>query len=245
MTLDLGERVLEGPVYPASGGAGDHDDRQPEGARRLDLAVGREAAAVLRHDDLDAVPLQQAALLGRGEGSAGEQGLGAVRQVAWIDGLDAADEVAVPGRGAEGADLLAADGEEDAAGRGPEGGGGGGGIRDLDPAVAGLAGPAGAAERDERDGRRAGSRGRVGRDPAGEGVGAVDEDTHALGGEPGGEAGGAAEAADPDGAARKARRLRAAGERIGDAEAGARGEVRGEVAGRARASEDEDMHAAF
>ena len=44
-----------------------HDDRKAERARRRDLAVGRGAAAVLAHHDLDAMLRQQGTLVGLGK----------------------------------------------------------------------------------------------------------------------------------------------------------------------------------
>ena len=78
--------------------------------------------------------------------------------------------------GAEGGDLLAADGEEDAARGRAEGGGGLGHVGDAGPAVAGRGLPGRAFEDDERDAGGGGGAGGVGGDGAGEGVGGVDQD---------------------------------------------------------------------
>lgn len=106
----------------------EHDHGQAEAAGGGELAVGGVAAAVLRHEELDAPGLEERGFLGLAERPAGEEGFGLGRQLVGRDRLDAADEVAVLRGGAEGGDLLAADGEEDAARLGPEGGDGGGEI---------------------------------------------------------------------------------------------------------------------
>ena len=85
--------------------------------------------------------------------------------------------------------------------------------------------------------------GGIGRDAGGERVGRVGEDVDAFGREPGREAGGAAEAAGADGAAGERRVAGAAGEGIGDADAGALREPGGEDAALAGAAKDEDVHA--
>ena len=66
---------------PASAARSTQDDRQAEGAGGGDLAVGGGAAAVLRDDDLDAMGGEERALVGLGEGAAGEDDLGVGRQV--------------------------------------------------------------------------------------------------------------------------------------------------------------------
>ena len=64
--IEPGDRLLDGldrrhlrQRRPAQ-----HDHRQAERARRRDLAVGRRAAAVLRDHDLDAMLLEQRAIVG-------------------------------------------------------------------------------------------------------------------------------------------------------------------------------------
>ena len=51
-------------------GSAQHDDANPERARRGDLAIGRGAAAVLGDDDIDGVLPQQLALIRFGERTA-------------------------------------------------------------------------------------------------------------------------------------------------------------------------------
>ncbi len=76
-------------------------------------------------------------------------------------------------------------------------------------------------------------------------MGRIDEEADPFRREPAREARGAAEAAAADRAAGKRRGAGAAGEGIGEAEAGSGGEPRREQASLAGAAEDEDVHAAF
>ncbi len=244
--IEAGERGLDRRGGLRAGRAVDEDDGQAEVAGGGDLAIGGVAAAVLRHDDLDAAGGEQSALVGFGEGAAGEEGLGAGWQVGRRDGFDAADEVVVVRGGAEGGDLLTADGEEHPAGCVAEGRGGGGHVGDAGPAVAGDRLPRRALEDDEGDGDGGGSAHGVAGDPAGERVRGVDEDRDGVGAEPVGEAVRAAEAADADadagGGVGDLRRAGATGEGEGDAEPRAPGQTAGKLAGLAGAAEDEDMH---
>ena len=240
--IEAGERGLDRRHGLRARRAVDEDDGQAEAARGGDLAVSGGAAAVLRHDDLDPAAGEERALVGFRKGAAGEEGLRVRRQVGGDDGLDAADEVGVLRGGAEGRDLLPADGEENAGRRFAEGGGRGGHVGDADPAVAGDRLPRRALEDDEGQGGLASGAGGVRRDPPGEGMGGVDDGGDGADAQPAGEAGGAAEAADAHGAAgRQLGGLGAAGERQGDPHAGAGGEARGEDARLAGAAEDEDV----
>ena len=135
--IEAGEEVVDGRRRRRVGGAVDEDDRQPEGAGGGELGVGGGAAAVLGDEDLDGVVAEESLFVGLGEGAAGGEDGGAGEGVR-VRGLDAAQEVAVLRGGAEGGDLLAADGEEDALRGRAEGAGGGGHVGDAGPAVAGL-----------------------------------------------------------------------------------------------------------
>lgn len=242
MSLDLGKGSLHARGGGRAGRAGDHDDRDAEGAGRRELGGGRGSAAVLGDDRVDAARGKQRALGRLGERPPGEEDLGLRRQVRGIRRLDRAEQVTMLRRGAERGDALAADGEEHAARRGAEGLRRGREVADEGPAVAGLRRPGGAAQGDAGDAGGARGGGGVGGDALGEGVGGVDEDADALGADPVGEPRGAAEAADPDGAVGEFRSPRATGEGVGDAQAGPRGEADGERARLSRAAEDEDMH---
>ena len=243
--IEAGERGVDRRDGFRAGRAVDEDDGQAEAARGGDLAVGRRAAAVLRHDDLDAAAGEEGALVRLGEGAAREEALRARGQVGVGHRLDAAHEIAVPGGGAERRDLLPADGEEHAPRRGAEGGGCGGHVGDTDPAVAGHRLPRRALEDDEGTPSVGGGARGVRRDPAGEGMGGVEEDGDLLLAQPVGEAGGAAEAAAAHGEAghggRQLRRAGAAGEGEGDPDAGAGGEAACERPGLAGAAEDENV----
>ncbi len=129
-------------VFDAGGGgwvagAVDEEDREAEGAGGGELGVGGGAAAVLGDEDVDAVPDEERALGGFGEGAAGEEEFG-LRQGLGVGRVDGAEQVMVLGGGAEEAGFLAADREEDAGRGGAEGFRGVGEGRDEGPAVAGL-----------------------------------------------------------------------------------------------------------
>ncbi len=186
------------------------------------------------------VVAEEAFFVRLGEGAAGGEEAGAGEGVR-VRGLDAADEVAVVRGGAEGRDLLAADGEEDALGGGAEGLCGARHVGDAGPAVAGLGFPWRTGKDEERGAGLAGGLGGVGGDAAGEGVGGVDEDVDAFGREPAREAFGAAEAAGADIARLRDGIAGAAGEREGHAGVGARGEAGGELARLGGAAQDQDM----
>lgn len=235
-------RGLDRVHGPGARRAVDEDNGQAKGARGGDLAVGGLAPAVLGHDHLDAPGGEQRALVGLGKGASGEERLRAGRQVGGRDGLDAADEVGVLRRGAEGRDLLPADGEQDAPGRPAEGRRRRGHVRHADPAVAGARLPRRALQDDEGNGRCGrGPRG-VFRDPAREGMGRVHENGDGVGAEPVGEAVRSSEAAHANGGGRKLGRAGPAGEGKRDPEARAGGKAGGERPGLAGAAKDEDVH---
>ena len=94
-----------------------HDDGKPKRARRRDLAVGRVPTAILGDHDLDAMLLEQRAILGLVERSA----RGDVTRMRYgkrsIDGIDAADEIEMLRARCEGLKLVAAERKEHAARR--------------------------------------------------------------------------------------------------------------------------------
>jgi len=111
---DCGERSLDIRHYnarrigPLASGAIDHDHRDAKRAGSLDLRMGRGTAGVFRDDHLDPVALQHVDLIGKRKGSTR-------RDVARIRNLkrrlyriDAADQIAVLGRGFKGQEFLAA-----------------------------------------------------------------------------------------------------------------------------------------
>ena len=196
--IEPDERLL----YRRDGGnlwqrrARQHDHRKLERPRRGDLAVGRAPAAVLRHHHINAVALEQRAVLGLAKQSA-RGDIDCVRHgERRVDRIDAADEIDVLRRCRERLKLLAAKREEHAARRLPErahrlihG-------RNLDPAIAIDLGPRLTSKRNEWHAGCAHSLGRVGRDGRGVRVCRVDQRVYPLIAKISGQTVSAAETAD-------------------------------------------------
>lgn len=104
-------RALQGHVAERSRPL-DHDDRQAKPSRRFDFAVTGAAAGIFGNHSLDAVFLQHADFVVQRKGAA----CGDVARMRYVQrrlhGVDAADEIAVPGRGFEGKKLLAAESQK-------------------------------------------------------------------------------------------------------------------------------------
>ena len=111
---DCGQRSLDIRHHDAhrigllASGAVDHDHRNAKRAGSFYLRIGRRTAGVFRDDDLDPVALQHVDLIGKRKGSTR-------RDVERIQNfkrrfyrIDAADQIAVLGRGFEGQEFLAA-----------------------------------------------------------------------------------------------------------------------------------------
>ncbi len=87
----------------------DHDDRQAEPSRCFDLAIARAAAGVFRDHRLDAAFFQHADFVVQRKGAA-RGNIARMRQFQWrLYRIDAADEIAVLGRGFERKKLLSAE----------------------------------------------------------------------------------------------------------------------------------------
>ncbi len=152
-----------------------HDHRDAESTGRSDLAIGGGSTTVLGDDDLDPVVDQKFPFSGFLEG-AGRQhiarmGYAELRH----DGIDAADQILVLGRGFEMESFLSADGEENAFRRGAE---------SLDcvwdrantgPAIAGFRFPRGAAQSKKRNSGAACRDRRIMRDACRKGMGGIDQ----------------------------------------------------------------------
>lgn len=221
--------------------AGDHDDRQSEVARGGEFGCGGGGAGVFGDQDVDAVSVQQSAFTGLVERATGGDDGGIWRAKFGRRGVDAADQVVVRWGGAERGEFLLADGEEDPAGRGADGGGGCCRGGNQGPAIGFGGVPGGAVDADEWDGRGGGGLGGVGGDLGGEGVGGVDHGIDRVVAEPGGEAGCAAEAADAVGDGGQDRGNGAAGERKDRGVVLIGFEGAGEGRGFAGAAEDQEV----
>ena len=221
--------------------AGDHDDRQGEVARGGEFGCGGGGAGVFGDQDLDAVRAQQGAFAGLVERPArgDDGGIGRAEFGRW--GVDAADQIMMSGCGAERSEFLLADGEEDPAGRGADGGGGFCRGGNQGPVIGFGGVPGGAVDAEEWGGRGGGGLCGVGRDLGGEGVGGVDHGIDRVVAEIGGEAGCAAEAADAVGDGWQDRGGGAAGEREDRGVARIGFEGAGEGRGFAAAAEDQEI----
>ncbi len=222
-----------------------HDHREPEPARRDQLANGGLAAGILGDEDLDALADHEIGLVIGMEGAALLDHRDLVQRQTVADRLDDAHEVAMPRRIGEGRQFKPADGEEDALRLAAKRGDCGLHVGNASPAVAFAWLPRMAADREQRHvlGLAGGLR-VIGHDRR-EGMRGVDDGDDALLGKIATQAGDAAEPADAD---RQVQRTRVGG-MTGERDDGANvGSLAGEVLVQrdcfARAAENEDGHAA-
>ena len=193
-------------------------------ARRGDLAVGRRAAAILGDDRIDAVALEQGAILRLAERPARGQIDRLRHGKRRIDGIDASHQIKMLRRGDERRELLPSEREEYAARRLAESLNRPLHCLDLDPMIAGDARPGRTPQRQQLHVRRASGLGGIGGDGGGIGMRRVDQRVDALAAQIFGEALGAAEPADANRHGLRQRLRRAAGERQGHGEIVAGGE---------------------
>ena len=220
-------------------GRTDQDHRDAERPRRGDLAIAGRAAAVPRHQRIDAVGFHERPLVVLAERAAGLD-IDRIAKRPRGDRIDAPHQVEVPWVAREGIDLLPAEREEDApACRTERGHRPGDAVDDL-PAVLRGGRPGRTAEYDER--HPGPGRGRHGmpRDLVGERVRRIDQERDPLRHQIRGEAVDAAEAADPDGDGMRYDVPHPPGERNRRVEARLCRETPGELPGLRRATKYED-----
>ncbi len=123
------------------GGPVDHDHRQVKPARRLQFGIGPAAACVLGHDQFDPVRFHQGAVGSLGKGAAIDDDMGLRQRQGRLRRIDKAQQIVVLRGGREIGQMLAANGEHDAARGLVERGHSGGDIGDMLPTVAGFWGP--------------------------------------------------------------------------------------------------------
>lgn len=218
----------------------DENHGQTKGAGRGDLGIGRLAAAVLGDDHIDLVSSQQRGFGFDGEGAAGEEILDRGRGQEWGDRVDAANEIVMLRGGIEVMGLLPTDREEDATGFRAKCCDGFLDRGDGRPAVAFDGVPANSFEPDQR---RFGMIRRtfgIGGNLPGERMRRVDQQVYSIGCKVVGQSFRAAEAAGTDGNRLGCRIDRAAGERQGYVEIGARGKPARQFACVPRAAQYED-----
>lgn len=195
-----------------------HDDRNAKSSRRGDLAVGRGAAAILAHNELGAMLLQQSAFIVFREWAArrnvGHVGHGERR----LDWINAADDIVMLRSGGERRDILASDSEKHLAWHVSERADRAGDIVDVDPSVAGDLSPRWPSQCQNFSSCSCGGIGRMVRHDGGVGMGCVDQHIDMLRGKVVGEAVGAAKTSDPHRHRLGGRLRRAAGKRQRHAE---------------------------
>lgn len=159
----------------------DHDDRQAKPSRRFDLAVTGAATRILGNHRLDAVVLQHTDFVIQCKGAA----RGDVARIPyvqrWLHGVDAADEIIVPGCGFEGKKLLAAESQKYTPAFISERGNGLFDGVDVLPPVTRLLLPGGARKRDEWNVGQSCRCNRVGGNSRRIGMGGINQNIEALG----------------------------------------------------------------
>lgn len=221
--------------------ATEQNDLGADGPRGRDLAIRSGAAAILRHHDGDAMNLEQRAIAFLRK-RATRLDIGCVRNRQWrIDRLDAAHEIMVLRRAAEGCNLLASKSEKDPTRGGAQGADGIPRIGHLGPAIARKRRPRWSPEGHVRN---AGHRGRLHsilRYGCRVRMRRIDEYIDLLGAEISGEPLGAAEPTNADRGGHRHGRIGTAGERNRKLES-LPGEPFAQQACFRRATENEDVH---
>ena len=219
---------------------GDHDHRQAECPSRLDLGVGRPAAGILGHEDLDLFTCQQTLLGGAVERPARLKESQIGRQTGWIGHLDHTREIAMLGCGGKGVQLLTAEAEKDATRRRSERESRCRHRRDDLPTIARLRAPGRAHERGERHAGAGAGEDSVGGHLIGVGMRRVDDRVDSLLAEKADETIDAAKAADSCRDRLRPGRGRPTGERENRLEARVTGKLPGEGRRLCRTAEDEN-----
>jgi len=214
-----------------------------ERARRSDLAVGREAAAVLRDHDIDRVCEEQRPLLFLLEGTSGENIARMRNRQRRIHRIDASNQIVVLGRRSEMADLLPAERKEHILGLDAQRAHGRAGVENFGPPVTGDGAPWRPAQRNHRGFRLRGGTERMSRDRRRIRMSCVDQCVDRVVAEILRESGDAAEAAAPYGYGLSRGRGGAARQRQGRRDIGAGREALPDLSRLRRASKNEDMFA--
>jgi len=221
-----------------------HDHRQAENARRRDLAVGRRAAAVLCHDDIDAMVVQEPALIGFVERTTAGHINGMRHGERRDHRVDAAHHIVMLRGVDKGRDLLAAEGNEDTARCVAERPYDSRNVVDFDPAIPRNRDPAGSTQGQQLNSRPPGGVPCVRRNYGRIRMGRIDEHIDFLVNEIIRQAFGAAETADPHRNRLQRRSSRAARERQRHCQVDPLGQPFGEPTRFRGAAENEDSHAA-
>ncbi len=188
----------------------DHDDRQTQFARRVDLGARALPAGIAGHDPFDPPRTDQIQLIGEQEWTTGDDD---VRIGKWQRAIGRVDEpqcIDVLRFASEWRDVLPADREEYARGLDRQRRDSGCDIRDLDPSVAGTPGPRRALQRDQRRLGCTTGRNGIASDLDGERMRRVDDVSDGLAADVVGQSARPAKAADTNRHGLAGRRARAA-----------------------------------
>ena len=152
----------------------DHDDRQTQFARRIDLGARARAAGVAGDDPCDGARTHQRQLAGKREGSSRHDQIGIRQRQRAVSGIDEAERVGVLRLHRKRRDVLPPDGEKNIRAGFRQCGHCGGNVIHLDPDIARLSDPRLALKCHQRRFRfRAGDQ-HVATDPGCEGMRCID-----------------------------------------------------------------------
>jgi hypothetical protein len=212
-----------------------------ERARGNDLAVSREAAAVLRDHDIDRMCDEQRPLLFLFEGTSAENVARMRNRQRRIHRIDASNQIVVLGRRSEVRDLLPAQREEHVLGLDAQGAHGLVGIENFGPPITGDGAPWRPAQRNHRGFGLRGGAERMSRDRRRIRMSRINQCDDRIVAEILRESSDPAEAAAPYGYCLSQRRGGAARQRQGRRDIGAGREVLPDLSGLRRTSKNEDM----
>jgi hypothetical protein len=221
-------------------GPAQHDDLDIERARRGDLSVGRDPAAVLGDHRINGVRAHQRAVIGGAERSAIGDIVDVRQRQRRLYRIDAADQIEMLRRRGQRRQFTAAERDKDVARVLAQSAHGIGGIDRFDPTIPGNRAPWRPPQCNQRHARLAGDSGSIGRNDIRIRVRRVDESVDPFLAKILGKTGNAAKAACSNRHRLRRRRLSAAGERHDDFKIGAFGQARGQFPRMRRAAEDKD-----
>lgn len=226
-------------------GAAQHNNRNAEFTRGCNLAVGRLSSAILRNDNIDAMPGQQTIISRLRERPAAEH----INRVGnfqhWFDRIDAAHHIMVLRGFLERRKLLAPERQEHPARFAPQQTDGLDSVRRIAPMIAGLRRPGGTAQREQRNVCRLRGAHGIGRNQCRIRMGRIDQPIDMLFAQIGREPLRAAEASDPHRNWLRGRRKGPPGKRQGDRKIITAGQPAGQTPGFQSTAENKDaLHVA-
>lgn len=161
------------------GGPGNHDHRQAQSTRRVQLGARAVAAGILGYDQLNPVALHQRPVLINGERAASDFNRG-TRQRQLLGRIDQTQQIAMRGAGQKRRKALSANGQEHRPGRLGQGRDGRCEIGHALPIIARAGLPGRTLKRQQGHPCIARRRDGIGADLSGEGMGRVDQMCYAL-----------------------------------------------------------------